>query len=367
MSLLPLSAAAAAALSCLRDDIRALDVYPVASSEGLIKLDAMENPYGLPPELARRLGERLGQVALNRYPPGDLSAFRRRLGARLGLPEGSALLLGNGSDELVHLVILACARPGAAVLAPWPSFSMYRMIARLDGCRFVEVALEPDFSLDLPATLAAIALHKPAVVFLSYPNNPTGNLFDRAAIEAVLEAAPGLVVIDEAYLPFAQQTWIGELPARPGLLVLRTLSKLGLAGLRLGYLCGAPGLIAQFDKVRPPYNVNVLTLAAVDFLLDHFDVLDAQAATLRADRDRLLTELRSIDGVQVFDSAANFVLLRVANGAQVFANLLQRRILVKDVAGMHPLLRNCLRVTVGNAQENASFLLALRASLAGAI
>jgi histidinol-phosphate aminotransferase len=353
----------AAPLSSLREDVRALHAYPVASSEGLIKLDAMENPYSLPPEMARRLGEHLGHVPLNRYPPGDLSELRRRLGGRVGLPDDCALLLGNGSDELIHLVIQACARPGAVVLAPWPSFSMYRMSAVLDGCRFVDVALAPDFSLDLPALLSAMARHQPAVVFLAYPNNPTGNLFDRTAIEKVLEAAPGLVVIDEAYLPFAQRTWIDELAARPGLLVLRTLSKLGLAGLRLGYLCGAPELIEQIDKVRPPYNVNVLTLAAVDFLLDHFGVLDNQAATLRADRDRLVADLRATAGVQVFETAANFVLLRVANGPETFAKLLQRGILVKDVAGMHPLLHNCLRVTVGTAEENALFVLALRASL----
>jgi histidinol-phosphate aminotransferase len=356
---------AAGALAVLRDEVRALHAYPVASSEGMVKLDLMENPYSLPPELARRLGERLGTVALNRYPPGDLSAFRRRLGARAGLPEGSALLLGNGSDELIHLVILACARPGAAVLSPWPSFSMYRMSAILDGCRFVDVPLAQDFSLDLPAMLEAIARRRPAVIFLSYPNNPTGNLFDREAVETILDAAPGLVVLDEAYLPFARQTWIGELPRRPALLVLRTLSKLGLAGARLGYLCGSPELIAQFDKVRPPFNVNVLTLATVDFLLDHFEVLDEQAETLRADRARLQAELRAMPGVRAYESAANFILVRVADGPRVYAGLLRQGILTKDVGGMHPLLEGCLRVTVGSAQENARFLQALGAALAG--
>jgi histidinol-phosphate aminotransferase len=352
-----------APLAVLRDEVRALQAYPVPASEGLVKLDAMENPYVLPPELARRLGERLGEVALNRYPPGDLTAFRRRLGARMGLPEGSALLLGNGSDELIHLVIQACARPGATVLSPWPSFSMYRMSALLDGCRFADVPLQPDFALDVPAMQEAIARHRPAVVFLSQPNNPTGRLFERAAIEAVLDCAPGLVVIDEAYLPFAQQTWIDRLPGRPALLVLRTLSKLGLAGLRLGYLCGDPELIGQIDKLRPPYNVNVLTLAAVDFLLEHFGVLDNQAATLRADRERLLAELRSLAGVEAFDSAANFVLLRVPGAGRCFARLRERGILVKDVSGMHPLLHDCLRVTVGTPEENTLFMLALRASI----
>ncbi|SPE19914.1 Histidinol-phosphate aminotransferase 1 [Burkholderiales bacterium] len=358
-----MSQTSTAPLSVLRDDVRALRAYPVPDSAGLVKLDMMENPYSLPSDLARALGERLGTVALNRYPPGEPSAFKRRLAARVALPDASAMLLGNGSDELIHLVILACARPGAVVLSPWPSFAMYRMSAGLDGCRFVDVALQADFRLDLPATLAAIGQHRPAVIFLSYPNNPTGNLFDRTAVEAILQTAPGIVVIDEAYLPFAQQTWMGALPRRPNLLVLRTLSKLGLAGLRLGYLCGAPTLIEQLDKVRPPFNVNVLTLAAVDFLLDHFEVLDAQAARLRADRDRLLVQLRAIAGIEVFDSAANFLLLRVANGADVFAKLRRQGILIKDVSGAHPLLQNCLRVTIGTTEENAQFVHALRGSI----
>jgi len=350
-------------LGVIRDDVRTLHAYPVMPAAGLVKLDMMENPYTLPAELARSLGVHLGAVALNRYPPGEPAGFKQRLAQVVGAPQGSALLLGNGSDELIHLMILACARPGAVVMSPWPSFSMYRMSTILDRCRFVDVELRPDFRLDLPAMLAAIDQHRPAIVFLSDPNNPTGNLFDPSAIEAILDAAPGLVVIDEAYLPFAQRTWMGHLAGRPRMLVLRTLSKLGLAGLRLGYLCGAPALIEQLDKVRPPFNVNVLTLAAVDFLLDHFAVLDAQAAQLRAERERLRSHLQAMGGIEVFDSAANFLLLRLANAAEVFAKLLQRGILIKDVSGSHRLLQNCLRVTVGTAAENAQFLQALRASL----
>jgi histidinol-phosphate aminotransferase len=357
----------AAPLAVIREDIRALHAYPVAPGTGLIKLDLMENPYTLPPELARELGARLGALALNRYPPGDPVAFKQRLGACAGLPEGSALLLGNGSDELIHLVILACAGPDTVVLSPWPSFSMYRLIAAQDRCRFVDVALRPDFTLDLPAFLAAMEAHRPAVVFLAYPNNPTGNCYDRAAIAAILDAAPGLVVVDEAYLPFARQTWITELSRRPNLLVLRTLSKLGLAGVRLGYLCGAPEIIGQFDKVRPPFNVNVFTLAAVDFLLGHIPLLDGQAAAIRADRDRLIGHLQdmalSVPDMAVFDSAANFFLLRVGNAPRVFAALLRQGILVKDVSASHPLLHGCLRVTVGTSEENERFLQALQASI----
>jgi histidinol-phosphate aminotransferase len=350
-------------LSVVRDDVRLLSAYPVPAAEGLVKLDMMENPYGLPRELALELGRRLGAVALNRYPPGEPRVFKQRLRARVAIPEGSAVLLGNGSDELIHLVIQACARPGAVVLSPWPSFAMYRISAGLDRCGFIDVSLQPDFAMDLPAMLAAMRQHRPTVIFLSYPNNPTGNLFDRTAIEAIVHEAPGIVVIDEAYLPFAQQTWMPQLPRYPNLLVLRTFSKLGLAGLRLGYLCGPPALVEQFDKVRPPFNVNVLTLAAADFLLDHYAVLEQQAARVRADRQQLLERLRGLAAVQVYDSAANFLLFRVADAPNVFAKLLRQGILIKDVSGAHPLLHNCLRVTIGTAEENARFFDALGASI----
>ncbi len=350
-------------LDVIREDVRALKAYPVPDAAGLVKLDMMENPHVLPEALARGLGERLGKVALNRYPPGDPAPFKRRLAQWAGLPATHALVLGNGSDELIHLLLQACARAGATVLSPWPSFSMYRMSAALERCGFVPVALRPDFDIDLPAALEAIARERPAVVFLSYPNNPTGNLFSREAIEQILRAAPGLVVVDEAYYPFAHASWMPALSRWPNLLVLRTVSKLGLAGLRLGYLCAAPELAAEIDKVRPPFNVNVLTMAAVDFLLDHLDVLDAQAAQVCEERERLAPALRAIGGVQAFASSANFVLLRVADAPGVFDRLLQHGILVKDVSTMDALLHNCLRVTVGTRRENDQFLGALRASL----
>ena len=357
------AAARGTPLDVIREDVRALHAYPVAAADGLIKLDLMENPYALPPALAQRLGERLGRVPLNRYPPGEPQAFKQRLAAWAGVPAGSRLLLGNGSDELINLLVLACARPGAVMLAPWPGFSMYRLISAQYRCAFVGVDLRDDFTLDAPAMLAALERHRPAVVFLAYPNNPTGNCFDRAAIDAILDAAPGLVVVDEAYLPFAQQTWMDQLAYRPNLLILRTLSKLGLAGARLGYLCGAPQIIEQIDKLRPPFNVNVLTLAAVDFLLDHAAVLDGQAGAVRAERARLLQRLRGVAGVQAYDSDANFFLLRVADAAGVFAGLLQQGILVKDVSATHPLLHGCLRVTIGTPEENDRFLRALQLSL----
>lgn len=348
-------------LSVLRDDVRAIDAYAVPSANGLIKLDAMENPFPLPPGLMQQLGNRLGRTPLNRYPLSDPKGFKERLARATGVPEGMALMLGNGSDELIHLVIQACAKPDAAVLAPWPGFVMYEMSARFNRCRFVGVALKPDFSLDAPALMAAIEEHQPAVIFISHPNNPTGNLFDRAAVEDVIRVAPGLVVLDEAYLPFAQDTWMPQLPRLGNLLVLRTMSKLGLAGIRLGYLVGHPDWIMQFEKVRPPYNVNVLTLAAAELMLENLPILDAQAATLRAERARLAAALEGSPGVVAFPSSANFILFRVDKADRVFAALKERGILIKNVSHMHPLLAGCLRVTVGTAAENQTFIKALRA------
>jgi histidinol-phosphate aminotransferase len=350
-------------IAVLRDDVRAIEAYAVPSATGLIKLDAMENPFPLPPGLMQQLANRLGRTALNRYPLSDPKGFKDRLARAVGVPEGMALMLGNGSDELIHLVIQACARPDTVVLSPAPSFVMYEMSARFNRCSFVGVPLHPNFSLNGDALLAAIEEHRPAVVFLSHPNNPTGNLFDRAIVEKVLVAAPGLVVIDEAYLPFAQDTWMPQLPRLANMLVLRTMSKLGLAGIRLGYLVGHPDWIAQFEKVRPPYNVNVLTLATAELMLENLPILDSQAATLRAERARLFAALAESAGVTPFPSAANFILFRVDKPDRIFAALRDRGILIKNVSNMHPLLAGCLRVTVGTAAENQSFIKALRAAI----
>ncbi len=242
---------------------------------------------------------------------------------------------------------------------------MYELSARFDGCRFVGVPLRADFTFDTNAMLSAMAEHRPAVVFIAHPNNPTGNLFDRNGIEAVVRAAPGLVIIDEAYLPFAQDTWMPQLRSWPNLLVLRTLSKLGLAGIRLGYLTGDPEWIAEIDKLRPPYNVNVLTLAAADFLLEHLAALEAQAVMLRAERSRVAAALSALRGVKVFPSAANFLLFRVADADRVFNALKERGILIKNVEKMHPLLQGCLRTTIGTTTENDALMQALRSIMEG--
>lgn len=357
----------------VRPEIRALSAYHVPDSAGLVKLDAMENPYTLPEALRTQLGQRLADVALNRYPVPSYAALKAAICARLGVPKGHDVVLGNGSDELIAMLSTLCAKPGAKVLAPMPGFVMYAMSARFAGMEFVGVPLKADLTLDVDAMLAAITEYKPAITYLAYPNNPTGTLFEAAQMEAIIRAVgdTGIVVIDEAYQPFAQVSFMDRLPEFANVLVMRTVSKLGLAGIRLGYMSGNAALLNECDKVRPPYNINVLTQACAEFVLEHLDVLDKQAAALREERSKLAAALSALPGVQVYPSAANFLLLRLLPGGNagsktsdaIFANLLERKVLVKNVGKMHALLENCLRVNVSTPEENAQFLAALRAVL----
>ncbi|HSY29232.1 MAG TPA: histidinol-phosphate transaminase [Burkholderiaceae bacterium] len=353
----------------IRPEIRALSAYHVPDSTGFVKLDAMENPYTLPLELREELAKCLADVAMNRYPVPSYSALKVAICKNMGVPAGFDVVLGNGSDELIAMLSTACAKPGAKVLAPLPGFVMYAMSARFAGMEFVGVPLKTDFTLDLPAMLDAIRQHRPAITYLAYPNNPTGNLFEAEQVVEIIRAVgdSGVVVVDEAYQPFAQASFMPRLPEFANLIVMRTVSKLGLAGIRLGYMAANAALLAEFDKVRPPYNINVLTQAAAEFVLQHTQILDAQAATLREQRENLRTTLAAIPGVQVFPSSANFLLLRVQAKSKstddVFANLLERKVLVKNVGKMHALLENCFRVTVSTPEENALFVDALRAAL----
>ena len=362
-------------LDRIRPDVRAMHAYQVQGAEGYLKMDAMENPFGLPQELQDALGQRLGALELNRYPGARQNDLKAALARYAGAPEGSAIILGNGSDEIITLLALACAQPfeggRARMLAPMPGFVMYPMSAQLQGLDFVNVSLTADFELDVPAMLAAMAEHRPAITYLAYPNNPTATLWNEDAVQAVIDAAGeqgGIVVMDEAYQPFASRSWITRMKAEPErnghVLLMRTLSKFGLAGVRLGYLIGPQALVNEIDKVRPPYNVSVLNCEAAIFALEHEAVFAAQAREIRTERERLMAALQQMAGVhKVWSSEANMVLIRVADAAKAHEGMKARKVLVKNVSTMHPLLANCLRLTVGNASDNAQMLAALQASL----
>ena len=355
----------------IRSDVQAMHAYAIQDSAGMVKLDAMENPHRLPQALQEKLGQRLGALALNRYPGSRVNDLRHALAAYAAMPDGFDLMLGNGSDELISLLALACAIPPssvngfkkAGVLAPVPGFVMYAMSAQLQGLDFHGVALTENFELDEGAMLAAIKEHQPALTYLAYPNNPTANLWNDAVIESVIEAAGaqgGLVVIDEAYQPFSSKSYIDRLARHHHVLLLRTLSKFGLAGIRLGYLMGRRELIAEIDKVRPPYNVSVLNCECALFALEHQEVFAAQALDLRAQRALLFDELAKLPGVHAYPSEANMLLVRVPDAQKTFEGMRLRKVLVKNVSTMHPLLANCLRLTVGTKDENQQMLAALR-------
>ncbi|MDO8903267.1 histidinol-phosphate transaminase [Hydrogenophaga sp.] len=357
-------------LAMIRQDVQSMHAYAIQESAGMVKLDAMENPFVLSPSLQAELGARLGAVAINRYPGSRIEDLKRALARNIDLPAGHALMLGNGSDELISLLAMGCDLPGASILAPVPGFVMYAMSAQLQGLAFHGVSLTVDFGLDELAMLSAMRTHRPAITYIAYPNNPTANLWDKAVIRRLIaEAATlgGLVVMDEAYQPFSSHTWLDEIRAQPEahghVLLMRTMSKFGLAGVRIGYMVGPQALLQEIDKLRPPYNVSVLNAECALFALEHAEVFAAQAAEIRLQRAFLMEALGAMPGVTAYPSDANMVLVRVPDAQRMFEVLKSQGILVKNVSKMHPLLGNCLRLTVGTPAENAQLVQALKTTL----
>ena len=351
----------------VRPEIQAMHAYQVSDATGMVKLDVMESPYRLPPELAAEISEVVSRVAMNRYPVPSATELRALIRKVMQVPAGCDVLLGNGSDECIQYITAAIARDGAVVMAPAPSFAMFAMHALFYRLRFVGMPLRGDFTLDVDAFLEAMAKEKPALVWIAFPNNPTGNAFPVADIERIARAAPGLVVIDEAYQPFAGATFMPRLAEFDNLVVMRTVSKIGMAGLRLGYVCGRPEWIDAFNKTRSPFNINVLTEAVALKLLQNKKVLDAQAAKTLEERERVRTELERLPGLKVYPSAANFLLARVMGGkgagTRVFEGMKRQGVLVKDFSGGHPLLDSCLRLTIGTPDENRTMVAALKEAL----
>lgn len=347
----------------IRPEILALSAYHVPPATGMIKLDAMENPYPLPSALRDEIAQLTLNAPINRYPDASAAPLKATLRQALGIADDMDILLGNGSDEIIQIIAMAVAKPGAVLMSVEPAFVMFRMIATFANIQYAGVPLRKDFSLDLDTMLAAIDRHRPAVIFLAYPNNPTGNLFDPAAIESILQATSGIVVVDEAYHAFADASFIDKLSQYPNLLLMRTLSKSGLAGLRLGLLIGWSEWLKQLEKVRLPYNIGIMTQLIAEKVLHHTAVLSQQAEAIKSERAKMNAFLGTMRGVEVYPSDANFILFRVNAASRIFQALKQHNILIKNLDGTHPLLENCLRVTVGTPDENSQFCAALRTIL----
>jgi histidinol-phosphate aminotransferase len=339
--------------------VRSLTAYRVEEPRpGLAKMDANESPFPLPDWLHRELLQALAQVEVNRYPDPKAERLRVALAARDGVSPAQ-IVLGNGSDELIQLLLLAMGEPMTAVLAPVPTFSMYELIARAQGLRFEGVPLGTRFEPELPALIATIERTRPRVVFLASPNNPTGTVFSDAEVLKILGAAPGVVVVDEAYAPYARRTVLSRLVDQERLVVLRSLSKIGLAGLRIGYLMCHQALAGELEKVRLPFNLSALSQAAALAVLAHHDWIDANVREVVEERARLARDLDRLSGVEGFPSEGNFILFRTARPADaVFDGLLAEGVVVRNL-GAAAGLANCLRVTVGTREENDRFLTAL--------
>ncbi|POZ50948.1 histidinol-phosphate transaminase [Methylovulum psychrotolerans] len=351
--------------SLFRPEILALSAYKVADASGMVKLDAMENPYHWPEDIKAAWLAELQDCPINRYPDPEARQLAATLREVEQIPADFDILLGNGSDEIIQMLLMALP-PTASVLAPAPGFVMYKQLSDSLSLRYHAVPLVADgFGLDLPALLATIAAHQPSVIFLAYPNNPTANLFDPAAMIAIIEAAHGLVVIDEAYAPFAHATFMDKLAAYDNLLVMRTVSKLGLAGLRLGYLVGQPKWLGELNKIRLPYNINSLTQITADFALRHKPLFDGQTQRICEQRAVVMEHINALPGLLAYPSAANFILFKTPSGQAdaIFAALKAQGVLIKNLSPQGGLLADCLRVTVGTPEENAAFLQALGQSL----
>jgi histidinol-phosphate aminotransferase len=349
-----------------RPEIRDMAAYKVADATGLIKLDAMENPYQWPTTITDLWLEQMRYCQLNRYPDPDAKKLVATLRQLNQIPDQFDILLGNGSDEIIQILLMALSAE-SSILAPEPSFVMYKQIALSLGLKYHGIPLQAhDYNLDLPAMLEAIIQHQPKIIFLAYPNNPTANLYTRNAIEKILKQASGLVIIDEAYAPFADASFMDNLGDYENLLVMRTLSKLGLAGLRLGYLAGNPVFIEELNKVRLPYNINILTQVSAEFALSQQALFTEQTENICQARSYIIDQLNSLQGIEAFPSAANFVLFRTPPGKAnaIFSSLKDQSILIKNLSPQAGLLTNCLRVTIGKTEENTAFISALKNSLA---
>ena len=356
-------------LGWIRPVIKKINAYHVADASGFIKLDAMENPYQLSDELKTQLQDKLSHAELNRYPDPSAQSLRNKLQQVMQVPDDKAIVLGNGSDELIQMLAMAVADHGGerdvCLMSFDPGFVMYKMISDFVGIKYVGVPLREDFSLEMESTREAIKQNQPAIIFIAYPNNPSANCYNEKYIEEIISLAPGMVVLDEAYHPFARSSFMDRLSEFDNLLVMRTVSKMGLAGLRLGLLCGDPGIINEIDKIRLPYNINVLTQVAAEFVLDNIEVLDQQAELIRDEREQLLKSMNAINNLDVFPSQANFILFRIlkADANDVFESIKKSGMLIKNMKADTGLLKNCLRVTVGTSDENKAFITALNSAI----
>ena len=341
--------------------IRELRAYQTVPFTGSVKLDAMESPYGIPGSLNSNLQKLLGSIDVNRYPDPDAAELKQRLRDIFQISDSYLITLGNGSDELLQIIQLLVGGYGRTILAPQPSFSMYEIIARYTRAQYIGVDLDANFELPESRWLEAVEKHQPACVFFAYPNNPTGNFFNPSLIERTAELINGVVISDEAYFAYSGRSLLSAMARHENLAIVRTLSKSGLAGLRLGYMISHPVWAIEFEKLRMPYNVGILNQACATFALDHWDEICSGIDRVLSERNRLSEALSAFKKFLVYPSETNFITVQVTGttAMQVFDGLKDRGVLIRKLAGMHPMLENHLRISVGSPEENDALISAL--------
>jgi histidinol-phosphate aminotransferase len=346
-------------INLVRNEIRSLKPYDLPEIHSDVKLDAQENPYPLPVKLRNKILKAIKPVLLNRYPDPGAKELKKIIAGRIGVRTEN-IMLGNGSDELIQAIITTFGSSQGNVLYPVPTFSMYGIITKALGQIPVEVSLKNDFDLDINGMLSAIKKERPQVIFLSYPNNPTGNCFSEEKILEIIKKSDGAVIVDEAYFDFSGKTFFPLIKKYENLIILRTLSKIGLAALRVGIMIARPEVVKEINKVRLPYNVNSISQAVAKVVLGNRDVIDKQIKAIIRERERLHKRLRRVDGITPFPSEGNFILFRTEKNAnKIYQGLIKKGILIRNM-NQRGLLNNCLRVTVGTSHENRYFLEALR-------
>jgi histidinol-phosphate aminotransferase len=340
----------------IKPQVRKLNAYHIDETSFRIKLDAMENPFPPPDQVSREIGKAVQEAFINRYPDPSAIRLKKAIAALWGMDPG-LMILGNGSDELIQAIILAFGGP---VLIPVPTFAMYEITSQALSQNVVTVPLGKDFSLDADKMLKKAKEVKAKAIFLACPNNPTGNRFSDAAVRKILDKAAAAVVIDEAYFDFSRKTYLPELKKFPNMIILRTLSKIGFAGLRVGVLVASPMVIEELNKIRLPYNINTLSQAAAVAALKHKNIIERQISLLISERENLYNVLSQMKGITVYPSETNFILFKTSTDAtRIYTKLKQAGILIKNLNRPGP-LKNCLRVTVGKPEENNEFIAELR-------
>ena len=346
-------------MELVRDKIKDLKAYQVENLDECTKLHANENPYPPSPELLNKIFQRLDELELNRYPDPDCRNLKKTIANRTGaLTE--QIIIGNGSDELIQYLMQVLCDAEETIAFPDPTFAMYGITAQCLGLNPVSFPLNDNWDFEASPALKIIAEHKARIVFISYPNNPTGNCFSEQEIQQVIEQFEGIVVLDEAYHDFSGKTFLKQMEKHNNLVILRSLSKIGLAGLRVGYGIFPVMLAEQVNKSRLPYNSNSISQWVANELLNHFTPVQNQIHSILEERDRLMDELSKLPAITAYPSDSNFILFQASrDGEKVFNNLKANGTLLRNL-GSHPRLKNCLRVTIGTKQENDQFLSQLR-------